>query len=64
MGISPARHTCHSLGSAVVAAQHEDRIEGRRHLGLDVAARSRISPANGQNTHEATGPTTPPALTA
>ncbi len=36
----------------------------RRYLGLDVLARFRITPANDQNTQEATDPTTPPALTA
>jgi hypothetical protein len=34
------------------AGQHDDWIEGRRYLGLDVLARSRIDPM------------TPPALTA
>ena len=42
------------LVGAVLAVQHDDWIEARRYLGLDVLARSRISPANDQNTQEAT----------
>ncbi len=64
MGIFPARDSVIRLVGAVLAEQHDDWIEGRRYLGLDVLARSRITPANDQNTQEATDPTTPPALTA
>jgi putative transposase len=42
----------------------DDWIEGRRYLGLDVLAWSRVTPADDQNTQEATDPMTPPALTA
>lgn len=36
----------------------------RHYLGLDVPARSRVTPADDQNTQEATGTKTRPALTA
>ena len=64
MGIFPARDSLIRLVGAVLAEQHDDWIEGRRYLGLDVLARSRHTPTNDQNTQEATDPTTPPALTA
>jgi len=64
VGIFPARDSLIRLVGAVLAEQHDDWIEGRRYLGLDVLARSRITPTNDQNTQEATDPTTPPALTA
>jgi putative transposase len=64
VGIFPARDSLIRLVGAVLAEQHDDWIEGRRYPGLDVLARSRITPANDHNTQEATDPTTPPALTA
>ena len=58
VGIFPDRNSIIRLGGAVLAEQHDEWIEGRRYLGLDVLARSR----------GLTDPTTeqdnPPALTA
>jgi putative transposase len=64
VGIIPARDSLIRLVGAVLAEQHDDWIEGRRYLGLDVLARSRVNPAGDQNTQEATDPMAPPALTA
>jgi transposase-like protein len=64
VGIFPARDSLIRLVGAVLAEQHDDWIEGRRYLGLDVLARSRTTPTGDQNTQEATDPMTPPALTA
>jgi hypothetical protein len=47
----------------VLAEQHDDWIEGRPYLGLDVLARPRCL-IEDQHTEEATDPITPPALTA
>ena len=50
----------------MLAEQHDEWIEGRRYLGLDVLARSRIRPVT--HTADATGEviteTTIPALSA
>ena len=43
MGIFPDRTSAIRLIGAVLAEQHDDWIEGRRYLGLDVLARSRIA---------------------
>ena len=64
VGIFTARDSLIRLVGAVLAEQHDDWIEGRRYLGLDVLARSRVTPTGDQNTQEATGSMTPPALTA
>ena len=64
MGIFPARDSLIRLVGAVLAEQHDDWIEGRRYLGLDVLARSRMTPDNDQDRQETTDPMTPPALTA
>ena len=42
-GRRSARHF--RLVGAVLAEQHDEWTEGRRYLGLDVLARSRIDPA-------------------
>ena len=43
VGIFPDRTSAIRLIGAVLAEQHDDWIEGRRYLGLDVLARSRIA---------------------
>lgn len=57
VGIFPDRNSIIRLVGAVLAEQHDEWIEGRRYLGLDVLARSRatLDPTEQENT---------PALTA
>jgi putative transposase len=69
VGIFPDRTALIRLVGAVLAEQHDEWTEGRRYLGLDVLARSRITIA--ADTAEPTNPakevttgTTPETLTA
>jgi putative transposase len=64
VGIFPARDSLIRLVGAVLAEQHDDWIEGRRYLGLDVLARSRLALLNDQPDQEVKDPMTAPALTA
>ena len=41
---SPETVLADSLVGAVLAEQHDEWAEGRRYLGLDVLARSRVTP--------------------
>ncbi|WP_197516765.1 MULTISPECIES: transposase, partial [unclassified Nocardia] len=59
VGIFPDRQAIIRLVGAVLAEQHDEWIEGRRYLGLDVLARSR---GLADPTDEQEDPT--PALTA
>jgi putative transposase len=65
VGIFPDRDALIRLVGAVLAEQHDEWAEGRRYLGLDVLARSRITVIDGQHDREeiATSMTTT-ALTA
>jgi putative transposase len=49
VGIFPGRGSLIRLVGAVLADQHDEWTEGRRYLGLDVLARSRVTIAPGSN---------------
>ena len=60
VGIFPDRTAIIRLVGAVLAEQHDEWIEGRRYLGLDVLTRARAA----LSTPTEQEPTTTPALTA
>ena len=65
MGIFPSREALIRLAGAVLAEQHDEWTEGRRYLGLDVLARSRITLAAASTTGtEMTTTSDIPALSA
>jgi len=63
VGIFPDRTSAIRLIGAVLAEQHDDWIEGRRYLGLDVLTRSRMALITTNDTTEKED-LTPAALTA
>ena len=56
MGIFPDRDSLIRLVGAVLAEQHDEWAEGRRYLGLDVLARSRLTLLPGHATNTADNP--------
>ena len=64
VGIFPDRSSLIRLVGAVLAEQHDEWIEGRRYLGLDVLARSRITVIADNNPEEVNEPLAAAAISA
>jgi len=64
VGIFPDRASIIRLVGAVLAEQHDEWIDGRRYLGLDVLARSRMTGINNPTTEEVNEPLTAAAISA
>ncbi len=64
VGIFPDRNSLIRLVGAVLAEQHDEWIEGRRYLGLDVLGRSRLIVITTPVEKEVTEPLTTPAISA
>ncbi len=64
VGIFPDRASVIRLVGAVLAEQHDEWIEGRRYLGLDVLVRSRTNAVPDPSSEEVTQPPTAAAISA
>jgi len=64
VGIFPGRDALIRLVGAVLAEQSDEWTEGRRYMGLDVLARSRVRIIAETDPAPTTSPVTPEPLTA